>query len=300
MKIKYATYGSIFFFGLILFLCFLNPVFGEEISLSAGLDKTDIAFEDSLGLTVVLKWQGDIRKYSFEVLPLPETERLKVVGTSSTIASDKENDTEITRRTFKYTLKPTLSGTGIIEPIVLKYISWPDSIPGELTTQQFKILIADPLPPPEKSGSSAVYIIILAVLVIAGAVIIVMAMRKRPQKEPEKSAEEAFLEGLSSIKDGAQGDRKTFFTKLYKLQRDYIEKKYQLSTAGKTAAALSDEMENLDISIDLKEKLTGWLTQAETEKFAPLAGSPGDIIRLINELENYFGKLDISNKSEAK
>ncbi len=84
------------------------------------------------------------------------------------------------------------------------------------------------------------------------------------------------------------------------MQCDYIEKKYQLSTAGKTAAAISDEMEKLDISVGLKEKLTGWLTQAETEKFAPLAGSPGDIIRLISELENYFRKIDVSNKSEAK
>jgi hypothetical protein len=301
MKIKCTTYRLGLLCGLILFAFLTMPAFAEEISLSASVDKTDIAFEDSLNLTVVLKWQGDIRNYSFEVLPLPKTENLKVVGTSSTIASGEEDDTEVTSRTFKYWLKPTLSGTGVIEPLVLKYISWPDSIPGELTTQEFNVLIANPIPKPEKSSNTAIYIIVLIVLILIAAVVIsIIFLKKRPEKEPEKSADEAALDVLLSIKDGAQGDRKTFFTKLYKLLCDYIEKKYQLSTAGKTAAAISDEMEKLDISITQKEKLSGWLVQAETEKFAPLAGTPGDIIRLITELENYFRKNNVSNSTEEK
>jgi len=301
MKTNCTTYGLRLWLGLLLFLCFIGPVRGDEISLSAGLDKTDIAFEDSLTLTVVLKWQGDIRKYSFDILPLPTTEHLKVVGTSSAIAGDEENNIEITRRTFKYSFKPTLSGTGIIEPIILKYIAWPDSIPGELTTQQFNVLIADPIPKPEESNNAVLYIIIVIVFILAGAIAVsIMFLKKRSVKEPVKTAEEFVLDGLASVKDGAQGDRKTFFTKLYKLLCDYIEKKYRLTTTGKTAAAISDEMEKLDIPIAQKEKLTGWLTQAETEKFAPMAGTPGDIIRLITEVENYFRKTDVSNKSEEK
>lgn len=288
-----------YFFGGILFLCLLSPAYSEEISLSAGLDKTDIAFEDSLSLTVILKWQGDIRKYAFEILPLPKTEKLKVVGTSSAIASGEEDKVEITKRTFRYTLKPTLSGVGVIEPIVLKYISWPDSIPGELTTQQFKVMIADPLPPPKKS-EFPMFWLILIIFVIVIIIIFMVIKKRRPQGEPEKTAEKAFRDGLKKIKDGAQSDRKTFFTKLYKLLSVYIEVRYKINTVGKTAVVISEELDKLDIPLRQKEKLIGWMMQAETGKFAPLSGTPGDIIRLITELENFFQEIDVSNKSEAK
>ena len=49
---------------------------GENISLSAGLNKSEIPFEGDVELKLEIKWQGDISSYVFEVLPLPELENL--------------------------------------------------------------------------------------------------------------------------------------------------------------------------------------------------------------------------------
>ena len=72
---------------LLIYILLIFPALGlnagENISLSAALDKIDIQFEETVELKLEIKWQGDITSYSFEVIPLPELENLKVLGTSS-------------------------------------------------------------------------------------------------------------------------------------------------------------------------------------------------------------------------
>jgi hypothetical protein len=290
----------IFYLGCILPVLSASSVSGKEISLSAGINKTDVAFEDTVGLTVEIKWQGGIQDYLFEILPLPETQNLKIVGTSSAISSGEEEGAEVTTRKFKYTLKPTASGVGMIEPIVLKYISWPDSVPGELSTQSFKVLIARPLPPPDESGSSFVIpVIIAAILIIAVAVL--ARFRKRSIKpEPEKTLEQIFLEELSRARNESSVSRKDFFTRLYKSLTDYIGSKYRIDVAGKTVGVILEELDSSEIPDDRKEKISAWLTLAEKEKFAPGGGLPGDIPRLYTEMDNFFRKIDEANRTEAK
>lgn len=275
----------------------------DEISLSATLDKNEIAFEGKINLSLEVKWEGDITDYSFGVMPLPETRNLQVAGTRSTISSVDEDGREMTVRAFDYTFKPTQAGTGIIYPIIFDYISWPDSIPGELTSQQFEVAIAPPLPPPEESDSSllsTVVIVVLATIVVVILVYVFIRLRKaRVTGEPALSVERQFLDELSVIKKESQIDRKVFFTRLYKLLTDYMERKYDLHLSGRMAQNILADLDRLDISGDAKDKIGGWLKQADKEKFAPSAGTPGDIIRLISEMEDYFTKLDSQNKSEA-
>lgn len=284
---------------VILFLLSVPAGADEEISLSAGLDKSEIPFEGTVVLDVKIKWQGDISRYAFEVLPLPETENLKVLGTSSAISSFEENNREYTSRTFKYTLQPTGSGTGIIKPIALQCISMPDSIPHELTTQQLHVIIAEPLPEPEE-GSLFLYFIIPIAIIAAAVVIVILKKRTKREVIPVRTAEETFLEELADIRRGNQSDRTQFFTRLHKALTEYIETKYNIMTAGRTAPDILAELEKDDISINEKEKISAWLQRAEKEKYAPFGGEPGDLIRLITELENHFAKNDMSDRSEAK
>jgi len=67
---------------IILLFPALNLNAGENISLSATLDRSDISFEETVELKLEIKWQGDITSYAFELIPLPELENLKVIGTS--------------------------------------------------------------------------------------------------------------------------------------------------------------------------------------------------------------------------
>jgi len=276
---------------IILLLPALNLNAGENISLSAALDRIDIPFEKTVELKLEIKWQGDITSYAFEVIPLPELENLKVLGTSSAISSGKENGNEITTRTFKYTLKPTGSGIGTIEPITLQSISMPDSIPGLLSTQLMKVNIAKPIPVEKESGVQIYLYLMVAALMIVAVVIVVLKKRNRPDVEPVKSPEEYFSETLAQIKANSQSDRTQFFTKLHSALADYIKLKFSIETSGQNAEKITGQIEKLEISPNEKEKISGWLVRAEKEKYAPFGGEPGDIIRLISELENFFNNI---------
>ena len=71
----------------------------------------------------------------------------------------------------------------------------------------------------------------------------------------------------------------------------YIQNKFDIKTTGKTAELILSDIDKLEIPADDKEKISAWLSRAEKEKYAPFEGEPGDIIRLITELENFFNKL---------
>jgi len=273
---------------IILLFPALNLNAGENISLSATLDRSDISFEETVELKLEIKWQGDITSYAFELIPLPELENLKVMGTSSAISSGEEDGTEITTRTFRYSLKPTGSGTGTIEPIVLQCVAMPDSIPGQLSTQLMKVNIAKPIPIKKDSGAPIYLYLMAAFLMIAAVVIVVLKKKKGPDVEPIKSPEENFSDKLALIKANNQSDRKTFFTKLHSALAEYIKLKYSIETSGQTAEVVSGQVEKLEISLNEKEKISVWLIRAEKEKYAPFGGEPGDIIRLISEIENYM------------
>ena len=121
MKKEIAKIKRIIYLSLFAAIVFSGVASGSEISLTGSVDKTDIAFEDSVMLTVEIKWLGDIDSYNFQVLPLPEAQNLKVTGTSSSISSKTGETGAITVRTFKYILRPTGHGVAAIEPVVLDY-----------------------------------------------------------------------------------------------------------------------------------------------------------------------------------
>ncbi|MFH2036041.1 MAG: hypothetical protein ABIJ45_06525 [Candidatus Zixiibacteriota bacterium] len=275
----------------ILFLTVM-PVFSGEISLSSKINKTDIAFEDNIDLTVELRWDGSLNNYLFELQPLVETENLIVVGSNRAISSAEDKGQEITTRTFKYTLKPTMSGTGIIHPVIIRYMAMPDSIPGELSTQDYKILIADPIPV-EKPSEFPTYLLVitgaLVILIIGG--LFVMRRKNTKPVEPRKNPEDTFLEELSAIKKESQSDRKLFFTRLHRQLVLFLEAKHGLSISGKTNQVILDEFNKLEIPLDYKEQLSGYISRAEKEKYAPTKGEPGEIIKLCTELEQYFNEI---------
>lgn len=265
---------------------------GEAISLSARLDKTEIPFDGTVELSLEIKWQGGIGNYLFELLPLPTTQNLKVLGSATAVSSATESGQEITTRSFRYTLEPTKAGVGVIEPIVLKYVTMPDSIPSQLSSQRFQIMIASPVAKPVKSNIGK-YIWFVIPAVVAIALILYWVIRRRRNavpKELPKSPEQIALDELTIIRKDLQFDRKAFFTRLYKLIIMYLENRYQLESAGKSAEAIIAELERFDMSVGDKEKITGWLIAADKEKYAPIGGSPGDILRLSTELESFFGK----------
>lgn len=277
----------------LLVLGIAGTAVSDELSLSASLDKTAIGFEEKVTLVLEIRWTGTIADYRFGMLPIPETERLAVQGSSSAISSDEREGQDITTRTFRYEFKPTKGGTGRIYPITLEYITMPDSVPGQLMTQELTVLIAPPMKKVEETGLAWYYYVIIAVIVIGVVIaVIVFVIKRGASVEPEVKPEQAVLVKLAGIREDGQADRKAFYTRLYRLLLDYITQKYGVAVSGMMPQDVMAALDEKEMPPGEKDKLSGWLTLADREKFAPGGGEPGDTIRLITEIENHMQTLD--------
>jgi len=289
-------------------LVFIIPFLSHasNLTLSASIDKTDIPYEGEVTLSVEINWRGTLEDYSFGLMPLPETDKFKVAGTSSSISTEEDSlGQDITIRQFKYTLKPVEFGIATIYPITLDYTAFPDSIPGQLTTQQFKVNIDRPIPKEEKSQSNTgLYLLIIlgAAIVIAVPSVYFIFIRKKEIPEPELSPEKRFIEDFRDVKKESINDRRQFFARLHKTIVSYFSQKYDINPTGKTAAVIIEELKEREIPETELARPADWLTIAETEKYAPTKGEPGDLLRLAAEIEAHFEdeKDNTSNKPEAK
>jgi len=98
-------------------------VAAEGISVTQSVDRFSIPFEDSVHFEIVLQWDGPQTAYLFPKPLNPTFERLKVRGLTSSISSSGSGEAETTTKKFRYTLIPTASGTGRIEPVTISYLS---------------------------------------------------------------------------------------------------------------------------------------------------------------------------------
>lgn len=279
---------------VLVIIAFPVLLWGSDMQLSARLDRADIKFEETVDLTVEVKWTGDILDYNFKIFALPQAERMRVLGTTSKISSDLENGVEITTRTYQYTFQPTEAGKGVIYPITLNYIAMPDSVPGELSTPELSVIIAEPVAVKKTEMGRTLWVFIIGLVFLVGglAVFVIVLRRRAKPREPIITPSEHLLGELDKIKKESAGDRQAFFTRLHKALLHYIEKQYQLDLLGLTLEAIVSRINALEIAEDDKSRLAKWLKMAEKEKFAPGTGSPGEALRLATEIENF-----VKNKS---
>ncbi len=265
----------------------------DGISVSQSLDRFSIPFEDSVRFEIVIQWSGPQSAYLFTKPLNPTFDRLKARGVTSSISSTGSGSSEITTKRLSYTLIPISSGLGSIDPVTISYISWPDSIPGELVTEAMTVQIAEPLPTEEERSSVTVWVAILVILVVvgSGAFAFIMWKKGRKPKEVEKTPVEQFLENLAALKQQSGSEFKKFQTGLYKLLVEFLTAKYAINPDG----VADDEVEKLLEPTDLNEhqirQISLWLVQARRDKFRPVVAAPGETIRLETEIRRFFEKL---------
>jgi len=263
-----------------------------EIAISQSLDRFRIPFEDSIHFDVVLQWQGPQSSYLF-TSPLGTTfDRLKVRGFTSSISSTGSGDDEVTTKSFRYTLIPTSAGAATIDPITVSYISWPDSVPGQLVTEAMTVQIAEPLPPVE-GGGATVWVMVVLLVVVGGlaALILVKRSAAREPKEIEKTPVQQFLDRLTALKQEAGGDLKKFQVGLYESMAAFLKARYDIESDRLGDNELVSALEVTDLNDDQREQIGRWLVQARRDKFRPVVGAPGETIRLETEIRKFFEKL---------
>lgn len=263
----------------------------QAIELSQSLKPSAIPFEERAEFEIVITWPGPQSKYLFPKPLRPQFERLSAGRLSSSISSTGTGSDEVTTKTYRYELSPTLSGLGRIEPITIEYVSWPDSIPGQLVTEPMTIQIDAPRPAPPKDESSGagLWIIIIAVILAGGgAVYYFLVVKKKSDQPILLSPEDAFLESLSTVQDEAGNDLKRFQTGLYKSLCDYLTVKFNMPSDLETARSIGEWLKGCGLSPDVRAMLAGWLIRAEKEKFTPTGADPGATTRLYSEVKHIF------------
>ncbi len=282
---------------LLLLGCLMPAVYADNgITISQSLDKAQMAFEDSALFEIVLTWPGPQSAYLFDKPLQPSIDRLKIRGYSSTISSSTANGQEVTTKTYHYVLIPTSSGEGKIDPVTISYVSWPDSTPGQLTTEPMSVTIALPIPPKKPMHiPPLVWIAVLAgfSLTVVFVVYVLLRKGKKVDEEPVKSPKEMFLEGLSQVRAESGQDLKKFQSGLYKILTRYLADAYLLPVGDQPEEELKEQLKKTPLKEAQVEAIAGWLIRARRDKFSPVNAQPGEVIRLESEIRELFEKLSV-------
>lgn len=263
------------------------------ISVSQTLSNSEIPFEDSVMFEIELAWDGSQAAYLFPNPLRPIIDRMTIRGFSSSVASVGRDESERTTKTYRYVLLPRSSGVGRIAPITISYITWPDSLPGEMTTEEMTVTIAQPLPPKEPFDYTLIWWLGGAVLLAAAglAIVIIRRTRNRKPSEPVRTVVEQFLDELSQLKQEAGADHKRFQTGLHKILADFLSRQYGLSPEGVAVEDLKEQLLAVGLADQTASKISSWFVQAARDKFSPDTANPGETIRLEAEIRQLFEKL---------
>lgn len=274
-------------------LCLIPSVGKASISVAQSIDRTEMAFEDTAAFRVTVTWDGPAYAYRFEKVFRLNCDKLKVARYSSSVRSTGSGPTEVTTKVIEYQLAPILSGVATIQPMVMEYVTWPDSLTGQLTTDPVSLAIAEPVPAEsrQRGGLTGGWLALIVVGVIGVAVGAFAFFKPKPKTEKVKSPVEAFLEQLDAVRKDAGMDLKKFQTGVYRSLIVYIQARYALDLTGQSAETTAQELKAVESDQSVREALSGWLTRAEKEKFSPLVPAPGEVSRLEAEIRGFFYKL---------
>ncbi len=262
------------------------------ISVSQSVDRFDVDFEDSLHFEIVLRWQGPQTAYLIGHPLNPMFDRFKMQGLTSSISSTGSGDAEMTSRRFRFTLVPTSSGVGTIAPVSISYLTWPDSIAGELVTEEMTVRIAEPIPVVERGRRSSLWFVLSGAALVVAAVtaLVIRRTRTRAPVEVAKSAAELFLEALSEAKRQAAGDVKRFQSGLYDCLAVYLRSRYGLAADRLADDQIGEALAATDLTDGDRDKIGRWLIEARRDKFRPVTATPAAITRLESEIREVFEK----------
>ncbi len=271
---------------LVLSVCAQSAL---AIALTQSIDKTEMPFEDSAKFEITVEWPGSQFAYRF-INPLnPYIDRLKIRRFTSSIASFVTGSEEKTIKKFTYVLVPTSSGEGKIDPIAISYVTWPDSLPGELITEPVGMTISEQRIEP-KSVKFPVWISIVGglLLVGSGATIYILrakAVRRRPiVKTPSDSA----LDELTKLKTECGSDLKRFQTGVFNILSGFLRAKHNINLSGQTEETIAELLAKTNLSEQAQTSIRNWLAQAEKDKYRPVEAAPGETVRLETEMRRFF------------
>ncbi len=270
----------------------------DGISISTEISKAAIPYEGKDTLTVSLTWAGEPFLYQIDDFPMPSLEKLQILGSSTSVSSAGDSTVEsgtTTTRTYRYILQPTDYGTGVIEPLDITAKNRVSNESHELKTGRLTIEIAKPVPvEPQGSGGLGIIILAIALVMIFGAGAAIFVRVRRKQRESLNVVVDGhYCEALEAIKKEAVADRKLFYSRVYRLLLNFLEKERSLDVSGKTGEEIVATVQGIEDETE-RRHITQWLRQAQKIKYQPESPSPGDVENSYDEIHKFF-----ENKQKA-
>lgn len=262
----------------------------DGIEISQSLDNPSIAYADSAKFEIVLTWDGSQTAYLFDKPLSPQFESLRVRRFASSISSSLVGEKEVTTKKFLYVLEPTMAGIARIEPVTISYLSWPDSLPGQLVTEAMSVTIGPPQVAviPDESFGWLWWVIVPGLVFVAAVIVAVLVRGKRRPVEVVKTPREDLLEELTGARNAAGSDLKKFQTDVYKILATFLRRQYNLEVAGPVGDTFEQEMTRAGIDQGAARKMYEWLSRAEKDKYSPVTFGPGETVRLESEIREFF------------
>ncbi|MFQ5607776.1 MAG: hypothetical protein ACE5GA_07495 [Candidatus Zixiibacteriota bacterium] len=248
-----------------------------RIEISTSLSDSLVVAEDSVILSCEVVWDQDAVHPLSQSPPSLRLKRLEVGSVNSRSGVITRDGRRFTRSVFRYTLRPTRSGLGMIEPLEVAYISLPDSIPLVASSGGMSVRITIPPGVRTESGPGTWLWITLALALAAVSTVAALMMKSRRESGSEIKALERELQlRLGKLKVLTSGSRADFYTEMHSL----LSQVCSLNVDTPDGALTLDQFEP-----ELERRLERWLAESARSKFIPGRGEPGELLRRFVEIE---------------
>ncbi len=265
-----------------------------EITLSASVDKNQVALNRTLELLIRIKWNGNLDKYQVHQFDNPILNNLEIVGHSASNKVSSENGGNVAIQDYVFTLKPLELGMGYIEGVIIRYTDMDTDTDYSLATNRIEIKALDPIPEPGDKS----WIVWLAIIVMLAGVafftVIYFQKRqaekmRRAQLEAEKAIpmEEKYLQELKALfnlNDPGLDIGKSI-GQLSRFLRRYLAEKYQMTADTFTTEELVMELNEKHVDEGLVKDVKEILSCADVIKFSGGGGEKSELERLYGMVE---------------
>lgn len=258
----------------------------SPLKVTARLSAEETPVDGSLELIVDLVYFVDSIALS-PAIPQLRLERLLVhsVSTSTRLVSGDGVSAapRVEIRQFRYQLDATRSGMAIIQPLLITYLTLPDSQSGATRTPELSALITPPAKVADSPLSYWWFLALLLALAPAGW----WLRRRFTPPPPEDKSKKEIAERLAELKTLTGGERRKFFEAMYRLLYDLCQRGFQLTSSRGDTEALIAELSSTNLPSTSQEKLGAWLRISGAERFASRSATPGETLRIYYELEPF-------------
>jgi hypothetical protein len=249
----------------------------SSIELKSYLDRSEVPFNHQLTFTVEASWEGEQDRFSITPVAPPRCEKLEIMGSSSLNEIRREEGKAKSVKIFKFTLKPTETGSGKVGSIQLGYVDNVTRDTSSLSTQPVSVEIT---PPVRYRGPDYKTVLLIAIVLIL-AYVVYSAVRRRQRVEitspeetektspEEESLEDRTLKELEAIsRKVRQGELGNFPSDVHKAITGYLERRYQVVTSGKTTDDIIGSLSSLNLPSERIDTLKNVLSACDLIKFA--------------------------------